>query len=257
MSASRNLGVCNAAGEYIAFLDGDDVWLPQKLEEQVAILQSQPEVDMVYGPLQRWYSWNNNPADVANEDLYGFGKDGRHPYADSVVEPPKLLALFLEDEYFIPGGILIRSETLRRSGGYEASFRGMYEDAVALVKICLTARIYVSSTSWYKYRMHPRSCTHVAWLRREDHSAEQRYLKWVRRYLHQQKVADLEVWRAWRKTYWRCCLASFYRLLAACRHPIAYSKELLKRKDGKFALISSVLLVSSACRGAIHFSSLI
>ena len=30
MSASRNLGIKNAAGAYIALLDADDVWLPQK-----------------------------------------------------------------------------------------------------------------------------------------------------------------------------------------------------------------------------------
>ncbi|HEY9653496.1 MAG TPA: glycosyltransferase family 2 protein, partial [Coleofasciculaceae cyanobacterium] len=42
MSASRNLGVRHAQGEYIAFLDSDDVWLPQKLERQVEILESQP-----------------------------------------------------------------------------------------------------------------------------------------------------------------------------------------------------------------------
>jgi glycosyltransferase involved in cell wall biosynthesis len=57
MSASRNLGARHAAGKYIAFLDGDDVWLPNKLEQQVAILEVHPEAAMVYGPLRRWYSW--------------------------------------------------------------------------------------------------------------------------------------------------------------------------------------------------------
>src|SRR5919198_1004258 len=33
-SASRNLAIRNCTGEYIAFLDADDVWLPRKLEQQ-------------------------------------------------------------------------------------------------------------------------------------------------------------------------------------------------------------------------------
>ena len=49
MSASRNLGIPHARGEYIALLDADDVWLPLKLERQVAILESDPESAMVYG----------------------------------------------------------------------------------------------------------------------------------------------------------------------------------------------------------------
>src|ERR687886_2833620 len=40
---SRNLGISHAEGEYIAFLDADDVRLPHALEQQVAILNSYPE----------------------------------------------------------------------------------------------------------------------------------------------------------------------------------------------------------------------
>ncbi|MGV7223528.1 MAG: glycosyltransferase family 2 protein, partial [Nitrospinales bacterium] len=54
-SSSRNLGMHHARGEYIAYLDGDDVWLPHKLARQVMILESNPNAAMVYGPLRMWH----------------------------------------------------------------------------------------------------------------------------------------------------------------------------------------------------------
>src|SRR5678816_2796983 len=48
-STSRNLGLEKATGRYIAFLDADDVFLPQKLERQVALLKANPDAGMVYG----------------------------------------------------------------------------------------------------------------------------------------------------------------------------------------------------------------
>ena len=48
-SASRNLGVHHAVGEYLAFLDADDVYLPHKLTEQVAILDDVSDAQVLYG----------------------------------------------------------------------------------------------------------------------------------------------------------------------------------------------------------------
>ncbi len=52
---ARNTGITQAKGEYIAFLDADDLWQPTKLEKQVRCLNEQPTVGLVY----TWTSFIN------------------------------------------------------------------------------------------------------------------------------------------------------------------------------------------------------
>ena len=48
VSGARNFGVTKASSEWISFLDSDDEWLPNKLQDQIAFLQDEPTINMVY-----------------------------------------------------------------------------------------------------------------------------------------------------------------------------------------------------------------
>ncbi len=50
-AAARNLGLAHATGEYIAFLDHDDRWFPEKIATELAVLRSAPN------PVGLTYSW--------------------------------------------------------------------------------------------------------------------------------------------------------------------------------------------------------
>lgn len=51
-SGATNTGIRNARGKYIAFLDSDDLWVPELLEVEVAILDAKPDIGLVYAKAQ-------------------------------------------------------------------------------------------------------------------------------------------------------------------------------------------------------------
>ncbi|MDX3772873.1 glycosyltransferase [Chromatiaceae bacterium AAb-1] len=54
VSSARNTGILAARGDWIAFLDGDDIWLPQKLALQVKAIQDFPQAMLIYTEFAFW-----------------------------------------------------------------------------------------------------------------------------------------------------------------------------------------------------------
>ena len=182
LSASRNLGMRHAKGEYIGFLDADDIWLPHKLERQVPVLEAHPEVGMAYGSLFFWYSWagkTGSPEQDQEVSIWNFPDQ-------AVVEWSSYLPLFLEERVVIPSPtcMLLRRDIAAKVGGFEEEFRGFYDDQVFTVKMSLAAPIILLHGYFEKYRQHKGSITYISEnLTGEGDRMRGVYLNWVKSYL--------------------------------------------------------------------------
>lgn len=184
MSASRNLGVRHAAGEFVAFLDADDVWTRDKLSRQTSVLEQHPSAAMCYGPVRIWSSWNDSDARETDwYTSYGFPPD-------RLIEPPAALVAMLEDEFTVPSicSTLVRASVGREVGWFEDDFKGQMEDMVFWTKLFLERPVYLMSECLASYRQHEGNSSKAAmtqgeWIPHKPNPARRRYLEWLAGYL--------------------------------------------------------------------------
>lgn len=140
-SAARNSGVKESKGEYIAFLDHDDVWLPDKIEEQLKLFEKNKDLGLVYS--------NFYYVDMAGAQM-GELFDNIKPHRGLVFE--KLIM-----SNFIPtSSVMVRKKVLDEVGLFDENFL-ISQDYDLYIRIAERCRIDFVERPLLKYRVHPAS----------------------------------------------------------------------------------------------------
>jgi glycosyltransferase involved in cell wall biosynthesis/SAM-dependent methyltransferase len=239
VAASRNLGVRNARGRYLAFLDAEDVWFPAKLERQLTILEAEPRAAMIDSPAQVWHSWSEKPEDRERDYVV-------NPFSDpGLVAPPALLLSRLANATDLPtlSTVLIRREALDRVGGFDESFPAAvqkWEDAAFLSKVHLRESVFVMTECSSRIRRHQHSPRAI--MSRTGHMREGQlsYLGWLERHLKQYSVDAADIWQAHRRAVW------------PLRHPVLAAA---RKGLGAVSAANARRLVVSAARRTIAEST--
>ena len=208
--ASRNLALEYARGNYIAFLDGDDVWVSTKLEEQVALLEACPKAGILYGRSLYWRSWAGRPEDVLGDVVDDVGVS-----STTLFEPPSLLKKLLRYQVDAPcpSNVLLRREAaVRVDDFFEDRSRRIFEDQSIWVKVMLRHAVLVHEACWIYYRLHSESVSALHRLQGSRIAARMDFLSWVAEYLRSQNVTDPGIWRALHSAAWPHRHPRLYRM---------------------------------------------
>lgn len=142
VSASRNRGLDKAQGEFISFLDADDLWTPDKLEKQLKALQNNPQAALAYS----WTDWIDESGQ--------FLRAGGHITVNGVAYDKLLVRDFIESG----SNPLIRKQALDKVGGFD-SLLTHGEDWEMWLRIAICYEFVTVPSPQILYRVYPESAS--------------------------------------------------------------------------------------------------
>nr|WP_290223443.1 glycosyltransferase [Trichocoleus desertorum] len=146
VSASRNRGLTHASSDYIAFLDADDLWTPDKLEAQLQVLQGNPGAGVAYS----WTDWIDESG--------RFLRPGGHITANGNVHTQLLLRDFVESG----SNPLIRKHALIEVGGFNEALSAA-ADWDMWLRLATRYEFLAIPSSQVLYRVSPESMSANVW----------------------------------------------------------------------------------------------
>lgn len=140
----RNAGLKIARGDYVAFLDSDDLWTPEKLAYQLDVLEREPNVGIVCSNAQVLRCGESGPSGL----YLGLdqGRSGR------------VLEELLVDNFIIASSAIVRRSVLNRTGFFteERLLRGI-EDYDLWLRVASISEVHYLADPLVIYREHPGS----------------------------------------------------------------------------------------------------
>jgi glycosyltransferase involved in cell wall biosynthesis len=157
VAAARNLGIKNASGDWIAFIDADDIWLPGKLHAQWLALTRQPNGRMVYAAWHVWPCTTPEPETSLIKDLSQHREDSLQWDGPSGWIYPDLL----EDCCVWTSTVLAHRSLFDEIGVFDEKLR-IGEDYDLWLRASQVTQILRISKPLALYRIHSDSITKKA-----------------------------------------------------------------------------------------------
>jgi glycosyltransferase involved in cell wall biosynthesis len=138
---ARNIGISSAQGKYIAFIDADDLWLPEKLQTDIEYFETHPEVSMVYS--------KHINMDEKGNDLNGNTKR-QLPSGNIFTQ------LFSEQNFIITSSVVVRKEIFETTGLFDEQLFNC-QDWDMWLRIAFHFQVAGIGKPLVKYRHNPHS----------------------------------------------------------------------------------------------------
>ena len=140
-SAAINLGMENAAGKYIAILDSDDLFAPEKIEKQVKYLEEHSDIGLVYA--------NGYGVDVNGKKLYSF-------YDHSHIENSDPERVLMDCYFLLPNNSLVQKSAFELAGEFDEKLRSAQDHDMA-IRLAEVAKLGYLDEYLFSYRRHKDS----------------------------------------------------------------------------------------------------